>query len=325
MADKMGRNYILQVQLPRDSVGPVEPLLAIPTTTTAANNAPFMTFTLPLTIDFEITRKTFSSVNHAVIRMYNLSLDHRNNIRYNFTNNGEYRGIILRAGYGNNLPLVFKGNITQAYSYREGTTFITQIEAFDAGFAFSQGHTERSFPSQTELSAMLKAVLSDFPTLRVGAIGSSLYTDQATGNPIQIGRGQALSGPSYSIIQELTGGSGTSAFFVDNEVAHLLSTNEFIASNTVVQINSASGLLNTPMLETTIVHLEMLFEPALQVGYAAQLTSITDDHYNGLRKIVAVSHRGMISDAVCGECVTTGVFFYPDTLSQSALTGVPLS
>lgn len=293
---KLGRNYTLYVQ-------------------TVDQNGPFLTFTLPLTLEFDIVRKTLSSNNTATFRIYNLSLAHRNACRFNFSNYGTYRRVILKAGYGTNTPVVFQGNITQAWSVREGNNYVTEIAALDGGFAFRNGEISEPFPSGTGQRAVVQTMLENLPNVSPGAIGPSIYTNSDTGTAAVASSGASYVGSTVNNIFDLTNG----AFFVDREIAHCLGPNEFIQSGNTLVISSTSGLLGTPVLEETLVHFDMIFEPSMHIGYAAQLNSITGDNFNGLRKITAVHHRGTISDAVCGDAITTGEFAYFNQLVGVAL------
>ncbi len=283
--DKFGRNYILEVQ---------------------TQNGSILTVTLPFTIEFDITRNTLTSANVCQVRIFNLSQKNRNQIRFNVSNYGQFRLIRLRAGYGSNLPVIFTGNISQAWSVREGVNFITQIECYDGGFAFANGLTSAQFPAGTSQKDIIANLAGSLPNVSVGAIGN--YTGS-------LSRGNSYSGSTTDILREITG----SGFFIDNGKANALQTNEYIDDGSgVATINSQSGLLGTPVLEQTIVKFDMIFEPTLTVGEKIILDSITEQNFNGAYKVTAVKHRGMISEAVCGEVITTGEFFF-----STVLTPVP--
>lgn len=280
--DKFGRNYQLLV---------------------GTQNGGTITVALPFTIEFDITRNTLTSANVCQIRIYNLSQVNRNQIRFNASDYGQFRPVVLRAGYGQNLPVVFTGNVSQAWSVREGVNFITQIECYDGGFAFSNGVTATQFPAGVTQKNVIQTLAGTLPNVKLGAVGDY---------PGTLGRGNSYSGNTTEILRDLTGGG----FFIDNGKANALGTNEYIATaNGVTQINAKSGLLNTPVLEQTIVRFDMLFEPNLVVGQRIQLDSITESNFNGFYKTTAVKHRGMISEAVCGAVITTGEFFYTKILT----------
>lgn len=269
-------------------------------------NGGILNITLPFTLEFDITRNTLASANVAQIRVFNLSLLHRNQIRFNASDYGTFRRVELYAGYGNNPPKIFSGNISAAWSVREGVNFITQIECYDGGYAFANGVTNTQFVAGVTDKTKIEALAATLPNVTVGAIGNY---------PGASGRGNSYSGNTAEILKDITGGG----FFVDLSKANALGTNEYIAnSNGITTISSQTGLLGTPTLEQTIVHFDMIFEPSLNAGEAARLNSQTESNFNGLYKITGIKHRGMISESVCGNAVTTGEFFYSKILTPVA-------
>jgi hypothetical protein len=276
---KFGRNYFLSIQL-FDSVNTGLP-------------SSFLNVELPFTIEFDITRNTYSSANVASIRVFNLSEINRNRIRKNVIDYGDLIVITLKAGYGTNLPVVFNGNITQAWSVREGNNFITQIESFDGGFAFANGFTAASFPAGTPQASILTAMVNGMPGVSLGAIGNSF--SGAIGS-----RGNSYDGGSCDLARQNSNGQ----FFIDSGKAFFLANNE-CRKGEIELINADSGLLGTPLREQTFINFDMLFEPRIVVGQYIQLESATDQSFNGAYKVISVKHRGMISDAVCGNAITS--------------------
>lgn len=271
---KFGRNYILQVE-------------------TSAGTT--ITIKLPFTVEFDITRNVMTSANVASIRIYNLNANHRAQIRKNITDYQDIRTIELKAGYGDTLAILFSGNITQAWSVREGTNFITQIESFDGGFAFANSVSDITATSGTTQKSVIDTLFLDLKKAGVkpGVIGSF---------PGSLTRGNAYSGSTTQILQDLSGGR----FYIDNGKAYVLADNECL-SGPVTLINAASGLLNTPLREQTIINFDMLFEPKLVIGQLVELDSSTtdDQNVNGKYKVISLKHRGMISAAVCGDAITS--------------------
>jgi hypothetical protein len=203
----------------------------------------------------------------------------------------DLRKISFSAGYGDNLSLAFIGDITQAWSVREGTNFITQIACFDGGFAYVNAVTSDQFPGSTPRRAIIDSLVKSLPTVQPGAIGAF---DGTTA------RGSSLNGNTTDLLREATGGG----FFIDLNKAHCLNDNECLESD-VPLINAQSGLLGTPVKEATYINFDMLFEPGLKVGQLIRLESQTADHFNGTHKILSLKHQGMVSEAVCGEAITS--------------------
>ncbi len=294
---KFGRNYQLKIQTDSGSTLVVEP---------------------PLTIELDITQTTLPTSNVCQVRVFNLSEKNRNKIKFNISNFNEYRTIELAAGYGDNLARIFKGNLSQCWSTREGVDFVTQIECYDGGFAFVNGRTSGSkgqVAEGTSTKGLIENLISSLPNIRLGVVGN--YEGTLT-------RPAALVGPTTELISEQTGGSG---FFIDQETGYALKDGEFIddgASGLI--LSPASGLLGTPVLEQTILHFEMIFEPTLRIGRKIKLQSTTDPSlgldpedptFNGEYKVISVTHRGTISESRAGRLITMGGFY-----SRNPLIGV---
>lgn len=292
--NKFGRNYVLLIE--NDTSASQVAVGAAP----IISSSEYLTITLPFTMEFDITRNTLSSANVCQIRIKNLSLKNRNLIRHNQYDYGNYKSIQLQAGYGTNLaalPLIFKGNISQAFSVREGVDFVTQIECYDGGYAYSNGQINQTFIAGTPLQTVIRTLASSLPNVSLGAIGTF---------PGILTRANTYNGNTIDILRELTGG----AFFIDNEKANVLGTAEVLPqSGPELIIRSDTGLLGTPVLEATTVHFNMIFEPSLQVGNRIYLDSLTAGNFNGQYKTTTVKHRGVISSAISGTAITTGEFF----------------
>lgn len=279
---KFGRNYILNIQLQNGRQLTIEP---------------------PFTLEFDITRNILTSANVASIRIYNLSKINRDQIEFNIYNQGAYRPVQLNAGYGINLPIVFYGNITQAWSVREGVNFITQIECFDAGYAYNNAFVNLTFPRNTPNKSVIIKLVETLKQYNIsqGKIGKY---------PGTTNRSKTYSGPTIALLALLSG----DGFFIDNGVANCLGNSECIENNFPL-INASTGLLGTPVREQQILTFDMIFEPRVQAGQIIDLQSSTISNskesqaINGLYKVTSVKHRGMISDSTCGNAITSlGMF-----------------
>lgn len=317
MSQKLGRSYQLTV---------------------SGDNFPIpLTVTLPFSVEFDITRNTLTSANLCKIRLYNLSTSNRNNLRRSvttgFSNPQEY--VVLRAGYtgynntspnpgglgvGSNLPIIFSGNVTQAWSHREGINYITELECYDSGYAYVNGDIPAgvaSFLKNTPYKVVIETLISSLPNVTLGAVGNY---------PGFLPKDITYSGTTVSVLNELTGGG----FFIDNGKGYALTNNDYnLNDGPVFQINASTGLLNTPVLENGNLSFDMVFEPTLNIGSGVVITSPTletsvqsqlisqvnpqNQNYSGFYIIKSVKHRGTISQTVCGDCITTGLFFFLKT------------
>lgn len=272
--DKYNRKYQLAIQTQDGSTLVIEP---------------------PFTMEFDITRNILTSANVCQIRVLNLNKRNRNQIRFDISNYGELRGIVLKAGYGENLPIIFAGNISQAWSVREGTNFVSQIECFDGGYALANGTYNQEFIAGTPQMTVINSMVESLPGVTPGVVRN------VSG---EIQRGNAYSGNTADLLNQLV----PNQFFIDNQKANILGDSECIQGD-IANISSDAGLLGTPIREQAIIHFDMVFEPRLKIGQLLNLSSVTDDSFNGSYKVISIKHRGIISEVVSGDAVTSvGLF-----------------
>lgn len=289
---KYGRGYNLTIQLPA----------GINADLSIANQST-LTVELPFTIEFDVVRQSYSDTNSATIRIYNLSLEHRNLLRYDQQSQStlpeNMLQVQLQAGYGPgpNWPIIFKGVVTRGWSKREGTNFITQLECFDGGNAIKNAlvNPNNVFAAGTTQNEVIATILSDLDVynIQIGAVSDF---------PGTLSRGNSYTGPAAEVLSQLTNGN----FFIDNEIAHaLLPTDAIGTEGSPFVISAATGLLGTPLLENKYIAFDILFEPRVKIGMLIDLQSSTAQIYNGLYKIASIHHKGTISASVSGEAVTT--------------------
>jgi hypothetical protein len=290
---KRQRNYILTVDVTERSL---DTFLG----SSLLNNvvpSQILTIKPPFTLEFDIIRNVLSSANTASFRIYNLAEKNRKKLYKDPYTTALYKGLQLHAGYGAlALPTIFRGNVFQGGSVREGVNYITTLECFDAGFAFVNSETAKQFPKGTPTSTIMKEITKDLPNVSPGAVGSY---------PTTIPRGNSYSGNSADLLRDISNGG----FFVDLEKANILQDNEYIQGDLEI-IDSDSGLLGTPRREGTLLQFDILFEPRLIIGQKIHLDSSTASNFNGDYKIMSIHHRGTISEAVCGDAITTVGLWY---------------
>lgn len=261
--------------------------------------------TYPLTVDFAISRATWSMSGTARIRLYNLSKENRGSLYKNRTELSRMIKIKFEAGYGDVLSTIFEGDILWCNSYRmEGKTdFITEIDCFGYSWVFKKSVSDWSVSG---LSCSKKKVIErlcgdlktiDFESgdelsIPVGAIGDFSEVER---------RSYVASGNTWDLLKTETEGN----CYIDNGKVFCLRKNEAVEGS-VLLINSETGLLGTPKVDGLQLEANMIFEPGLIVGQEIQMDSSTQDFkpFNGVYKTIQVDHSGTISGAVCGECKT---------------------
>lgn len=248
----------------------------------------------PFTLEFEIQRTFLSSVNIGSFKLYNLSKFNRNLLRKDLQDTGVRKKIKLEVGYGNQLSTVFKGHIKQGYSERQGVNIISHMESGDGAYVAVNSKFQKSFPKNSDRQEIINDVVAQLKKdgVATGAIGKIKG---------KIPRGNTYNGQTVEVLQQTVGNS----FFIDNETVNVLNDNEVIEGKTIV-VSSQSGLLNTPIRQGYVVSFDTLLDPRIKIGQRIKIESSTlDADVRTSYKVMAVTHKGIISDAINGQCITT--------------------
>lgn len=282
------------------------------------------------TIKFTIDRGIYASMNKMTLDIYNLEKDTREKIYYDgILHAAVEKKIILYAGYSNKdfsnfnspvitknikksingLPLVFCGRFTRAYSYRQGSTFITHIEAFDLpqknevdiSTEFKEGTTQKEVMDYlaNQLGLNSENVIID-PEFKF------IFKRKKTFNNMKAWK--TVEDLVASVNREIIKNQGENAplfrLYYDYPDLIILKDDNFL-ENGYVKINSETGLLSTPIREGAKITFRTLFEPSFRAGGYVYLDSrTTQTGINGKLKVVGFKHKGTISPTV-SESLTT--------------------
>lgn len=242
----------------------------------------------PMTLDLDIKRDTLSSANTARFTIWNLGPDTRAALFHDRYDTLNYRQIILNAGYTTDqtLPIVFQGNILQAYSRRQGADWLTEIEAFDGGFGMRNGDVAVSKPAGWNFKDLISTLMGKMPQTAEGAISPSIEVPNM--------RGITVVGNAWEGIRNLV---GTGIPFIDNEAVNVLAENEYLlVGGAIPVIDSDTGILGSPRRQQAIIEVDTLFEPRAVIGQLVNLQSQVEQ-FNGDYQIRGLHHRGRISGA----------------------------
>lgn len=261
----------------------------------------------PITCKFTVTRGVLSDSNKATIHLYNLALSTRNKIfQDQFTlDKTKWKYVHLEAGYNDNLSLIFKGRILQAYSFKSGgqTDVITEIQAMALDiFDYQTSHT---FAAGTSFKEVHNTIASDMPNVIVGNIGN-LNGEFKTPT--------SFDGMAIEQLNSLTGGHT----FVDNGVLNTLMDNEVIDVPVPI-ISNQTNLLETPMRRDANLEIKTLFLPDIIVGQLVEIDSEVSPNFNGQFKLVGFTHDCLISPTQAGTRITRMTLWIGPLLPSSNL------
>lgn len=282
------------------------------------------------TIKFSIDRGVYASMNKMSLDIYNLGKTTREKIYYDAILHASVnKKIVLYAGYSeadftkfnqsvitnnirnsiNGIPLVFCGRFTRAYSYRQGSDFITHIEAFDLpeknevdiSTEFDVGTTQKEMMNYlaNELGLNKENVIIDedfkFKLIRKKSF-SKTTTWEAVENIIN----------SVNSIIKQEKGDNAPLFRLYYDYPNLIiARDDHYLENGYTYISSETGLLSTPIREGAKITFKTLFEPMFRCGGYVNLNSrTTQSGISGILKVIGYKHQGTISPVV-SETLTT--------------------
>ena len=261
----------------------------------------------PFTMSFDCSAGiNLSSNGNCKVQLYNLPSHVQKALWKDNWYNEKYILMQLHAGYGDTMPLVFFGFVNQCYSYRNGgsTEYITEIQADDNSLISMYGFSNVTFSAGTKPYDLLEKLLEDVNGYKLGYLTPDLPTLRR--DKTFIGQTLDLLGKEY----------GAYEVFIDKGELNILGENDVIPADELLVITPESGLLGSPKRADQFLKINMIFEPRARIGQAIELQSESLPFFNGLYKIYAISHKGIISPVQCGNLVTELTLSMGNTIYQ---------
>lgn len=257
-----------------------------------------LTIGFPLTLQFSLSRNTFSQINTFTGTLYGLNKTSRALLYRDLYDMSRDIKINLYAGYENDMPLIFRGDFKECYSYQGSgeTEYKTEIEAFDGGMAMYLSRSNITFAKGTDSNVVINSLINDLKEIDSATISPQIRIPATS-------RGSSFVGKTYDLLDEYVGGN----MYVDNGHLYILERNDVLKGDLMV-INADTGLLSTPRRREQVLEIEMTFEPRLIVGQQLELESKIPE-YNGIYKVIGITHEGIISGAENGKLTTKAQLF----------------
>lgn len=272
----------------------------------------------PLTCKFRVTNSSLFTCGSAVFQIYNLSPDVRSDIFKDVYQSILYRGLTFSAGYQANsanpgavtLPVIFKGNILQAYSFRQGPDWITEIQALDGGFAVENGSINLTKPTPYNFNDVLTDIVNAMPRVTLGVIGAFDIANT---------RGLTFSGNPWDFLTKRILPFNAQAY-INKETVNIVQQWEYVEeAGSIDTLDEESGVIGTPRSQDGLVKVRMIFEPRMEIGQKIKVSSAEIPvNRNGDYKVLMLIHGGTISGAECGELTTDVTLLQPDQTLEAA-------
>jgi hypothetical protein len=109
-----------------------------------------------LDIAFKIESSSKAEPNKAEIQIWNLNPDHRSDLQKRFgaqIQKGGHKSVPveLHAGYKDDRGVIFRGDLRNLITERDGDDFVTKVSGTDGGVSYNRAHVSRSFAPGTRV------------------------------------------------------------------------------------------------------------------------------------------------------------------------------
>ena len=232
-----------------------------------------------LDISFFVEKTLTQEPNTAEIKIYNLNDINRKTLR-----DQQHIPVLLKAGYENSVGLLFKGDLTEVFSQREGSDWVTTIRSGDGLVALRSAQIQQSFKAGTPMLDVLKSIAK---TLGIST-GDAMSKLERLGLQ-DLDNTMSVSGNSMQQFHKALKPLGLEASIQDNALQILVSKEAL--EQTAVLLSPDTGLLDSPQLNNHgVLRAQALINHELFPGRKIKLETreIKEPHF----VIQRVSFRG---------------------------------
>lgn len=253
-------------------------------------------------ISFDISKSISSSANTANIELYNLTESHRNAM------GKEFDEVTLEAGYyppqgGNNVGIIFKGNIRDVAHKRSGENIVTTISCGDGDKALRKGVTNKSYPKGTPVKTVVEDIYKGLEKEGISR-GEWKFPDDMEPN---FKRPYAACGSCAREMNTL--GRGKKFYWsIQNGAMEIIPGDGFVGM--LALISPKTGMIDTPTITDNGIKVSTLLNPEIRPGRRVKVeSSIIDlNATDGIYRVSECTFRGDNRDGdfrvdVTGESV----------------------
>jgi hypothetical protein len=221
-----------------------------------------------LDVTFKVEKSLGSDPNTAEIQVYNLNTDHRGQLQ-------ALKSVycLLLVSYGSDPPgCIFRGDLHDALSRREGLDWITTVRSGDGAQAL-KGRINKSFKAGTSVETVIREAAAGMGLSTVD-VKALLAGVGGRGGGRQYMKGTVLSGSAANELDRVTSAAGLE-WSIQDGVLQLLPRAEALAGTAVV-LSADTGMIGSPALDSKgVLKAKSLLMPDLFPGRKVQVVSAT--------------------------------------------------
>jgi hypothetical protein len=255
-------------------------------------------------IKFRVEKTLKPEPNKCVIEVFNLSPEHRAQLAEQVPGKTSVKkarakakkqktsmpllGTIpvrLEAGYGEDVDLLFFGDLRTCDTETVDADFVTTMTTGDGDKAFKTSRVSLAVGPKTPLDVVLAAVLK---TLGLGMGNLSTVVQKLQGGSVTLPRGAVLAGPTARVLTDLCR-SADIEWFIEDGVPTFVNLNKSL-SGSAVKLSAKTGLIGSPSVDSQgLMKCRSLIIPGLRCGRILVLDSM---QVKGNYRIEKVTYEG---------------------------------
>jgi hypothetical protein len=240
-----------------------------------------------LTIDFDVVKSLAAKTpNTAEVRIRNLNPEHRKALQQL-----DKVYVSIEAGYEEGTQLIFRGDLRDIVSTRDGTEWITTVTS-DSGRRARKKRILKSFAPGVSVSDVLSAAAKAMGVQLGNAAAKTVAAKIKGTQSDKFFNGYALAGALDHELDRLARSIGLEWSVQDDELQFL--DNGKALQGTGAKLTDATGLVGSPEKGTKgTVEARALMMPELVPGRRVQIES---EHVKGVFRIETAHYRGSTRD-----------------------------
>jgi hypothetical protein len=210
-----------------------------------------------LRIKFTTHKGDVETPNNADITVYNLAPETLSRIR------GEFKRVVLSAGYQGNCGVIFDGQIRQVRNRTEGADTLTEITVADGDRAYNYSTVSATLAAGVRPTGQIAAAATAMAD-KGTALG---YLPDLAGQALP--RGKVIWGMARKVLRDVTQSTDTTWSIQDGLLQVLPGTGYLPGADVV--LTSATGLIGSPEQTNDGIKARCLINPRLKIGGRVKL------------------------------------------------------
>jgi hypothetical protein len=212
-------------------------------------------------VKFDYEKTVRPTPNTANIQIYNLHPSTEAKIKKAYDDS--QGDVTLWAGYLANPRIVFRGTVRYVFTYKDGTDWITEVQAADGDKDHHSALVNLTLQAgQTPLD-LVHAILDVF---QIGRTNQGGYV-QVAATPYL--RGKTVSAPARTLLDRISADNGAN-WSIQDGALHIVEAAAVLPSEAII-VNSDTGMLGAPEITGKGIMVKMLLNPQVRCNGAIKI------------------------------------------------------